>query len=510
MGLTLVLPLLIPLVTTLVLFAVRQRRRVISHGIAIIGATLTLLAAAVLLADVWTHGIRVIAIGRWPPPYGIVLVADLFSSALLVVSQLVSWATVVYATAWMDPDRERAGFYPLVFVLLVGVNGAFLTGDLFNLYVWFEVMLMASFVLLVLGVERGEVEGGIKYVSLNLLASTFFLSAAGILYGIAGTLNLADLSVVLPRLDPGIVTVIAMLFAVAFGIKAAVFPLFFWLPASYHTPPVPVSALFAGLLTKVGVYALIRVFTLLFVHDPGWTHRILLVCAASTMVTGVLGALAQQEVRRILSFHIVSQIGYMIFGLALLTPLGLSSSVYYLIHHIVVKTNLFLIGGLVERTGGSSRLANLGGLDRIHPWLGLIFLIPALSLAGIPPLSGFFAKLLVIRAGFAAGTYCAVAVAIVVSLLTLLSMLKIWNEAFWKEEGHAPSSSLQAKHSLRLVLPSVLLALVTILIGIAAEPVLTLSTEAAEQLLDNQAYRDAVLGARSAQVAYTFPGGGHA
>jgi len=508
MGLTLVLPLLIPLVTALVLFAVRQRRGTM-HGIAIAGATLAFLSAVVLLADVWTAGTRVVAIGSWPAPYGIVLVADLFSAALLVVSQLVSWATIVYATAWMDPDRERAGFYPLVFVLLLGVNGAFLTGDLFNLYVWFEVMLMASFVLLVLGVERGEVEGGIKYVSLNLLASTFFLSATGILYGIAGTLNLADLSTVLPRLDPGIVNVVAMLFALAFGIKAAVFPLFFWLPASYHTPPVPVSALFAGLLTKVGVYALIRVFTLLFVHDPGWTHRILLVCAASTMVTGVLGALAQQDVRRILSFHIVSQIGYMIFGLALLTPLGLSSSVYYLVHHIVVKTNLFLIGGLVERAGGSSRLAQLGGLDRRHPWLGLMFSIPALSLAGVPPLSGFFAKLLVIRAGFAAGTYWAVAVAMVVSLLTLLSMLKIWNEAFWKEERHAPSSTLQAKRSLRLVFPSVLLALVTILIGIVAQPVLTLSTAAAEQLLDNQAYRDAVLGARLAQMAHTLPGGGH-
>ncbi len=508
MGLTLVLPLVIPIATALVLFAVRPRRAV-THAIAIAGATLTFLSAVLLLVDVWRHGIRVVAVGSWPPPYGIVLVADLFSAALLVVSQLVSWATIVYATAWMDPERERVGFYPLVFVLLLGVNGAFLTGDLFNLYVWFEVMLMASFVLLVLGVERGEVEGGIKYVSLNLLASTFFLSAAGILYGIAGTLNLADLSVVLPRLDPGIVNVVAMLFALAFGIKAAVFPLFFWLPASYHTPPVPVSALFAGLLTKVGVYALIRVFTLLFVHDPGWTHRILLTCAVLTMLSGVLGALAQQDVRRILSFHIVSQIGYMIFGLALLTPLGLSSSVYYLVHHIVVKTNLFLIGGLVERAGGSSRLAQLGGLDRRHPWLGLMFSIPALSLAGVPPLSGFFAKLLVIRAGFAAGTYWAVAVAMVVSLLTLLSMLKIWNEAFWKEERHAPSSTLQAKRSLRLVFPSVLLALVTILIGIVAQPVLTLSTAAAEQLLDNQAYRDAVLGARLAQMAHTLPGGGH-
>jgi len=506
MGLTLVLPLLIPLVTALVLFAVRQRRGTM-HGIAIAGATLAFLAAVVLLADVWTHGIRVVAIGSWPPPYGIVLVADLFSAALLVVSQLVSWATIVYATAWMDSDRERAGFYPLVFVLLLGVNGAFLTGDLFNLYVWFEVMLMASFVLLVLGVERGEVEGGIKYVSLNLLASTFFLSAAGILYGIAGTLNLADLSTVLSRLDPGIVNVVAMLFALAFGIKAAVFPLFFWLPASYHTPPVPVSALFAGLLTKVGVYALVRVFTLLFVHDPGWTHRILLTCAALTMLTGVLGALAQFDIRRLLSFQIISHVGYMLFGLGLFTPAGLVSSVFYLLQDIVTKVSLFCIAGLIERTGESSSLGHLGGLLRQKPWLGLVFLIPALSLAGFPPLSGFVAKVLVIRAGFAANAYAATAIALLAGLLTLLAMLKIWNEVFWKERPDADDGDAAQPLGLRLVAPVLLLVVVTIGLGIAAEPVLVLSTRAAEQLLDAQGYRDAVFSIVADLPAHAFRGG---
>ncbi len=493
MGILVILPLTLPLVTALVSFPLRGNRRA-SHAVAITGATALLLVAVWLLLAVARDGIAAVAIGSWPAPYGIVIVADLLSAAMVAVCALVSWATTVYATAWIDRERERAGFYTLLFALLFGVNGAFLTGDLFNLYVWFEVMLMASFALLVLGVERGQVEGGIKYVALNLLASALFLSATGILYGIAGTLNFADLSRVLTTADPGILNLVAVLFGVAFGIKAGLFPLFFWLPASYHTPPVPVSALFAGLLTKVGVYVLIRVFTLLFVQDPGWTHRILLISAGATMLTGVLGAFAQHDIRRILSFHIVSQIGYMILGLALLTPLGLAAAVFYIVHNIVAKTNLFLIGGLVERTSGTSTLSRLGGLFQRRPWLGVLFLVSALSLAGIPPLSGFVAKLLIIRAGLEREAYLVTAIAIVVGLFTLLSMLKIWNEAFWKEPPpsatHEPASE---RFGFRLVAPIVLLASGAIVLGVYAEPFLALSLRAAEQLLDPAAYRAAIL-----------------
>jgi len=491
MGLLLTLPLLLPLGSSLLLFATRHNRRA-SLLVAITSATVLLMLVSGLTLQVARDGLLVVAIGSWPPPYGIVLVADLLSVLMLLVCTLVAWATVLYSTAWIDPARERLGYYPLIFALLFGVNGTFLTGDIFNLYVCFEILLMSSFVLLVLGAERGQVEGGLKYVALNLLASAFFLSAVGVLYGVTGTLNFAHLSRAVLGVDPLVLDLLAVLFGIAFGIKAAVFPLFFWLPASYHTPPVPVSALFAGLLTKVGVYSLIRIFTLLFVHDPGWSHRLLLVCAALTMLTGVLGALAQQDVRRILSFHIVSQIGYMIFGLALLTPLGLASSVFYLVHHIVVKTNLFLIGGLIERLGGSSRLSDLGALYRARPWLGLLFLVPAFSLAGLPPLSGFLAKLLVIRAGLAAGAYWATAIAVIVSLFTLLSMLKIWNEAFWKPRPveDPPCQPL----STLLLLPVLVLAAVTVLLGTASEPLLVLATRAADQLLDPHIYQRAVLG----------------
>ncbi|MCT7654634.1 hypothetical protein MBH78_07270 [Oceanimonas sp. NS1] len=249
------------------------------------------------------------------------------------------------------------------------MTGAFLTGDIFNLYVWFEILLIASFGLMILGGERAQMEGAIKYVTLNLISSAMFLTAVGLLYGYAGTLNMADLAVKLNGPEQsGLVTVIAMLFLVAFGIKAAAFPLFFWLPASYHTPPVAISAVFAGLLTKVGVYALYRVFSLIFVQDIGFTHgTVLMAMGIFTMVTGVLGAAAQFEVRRILSFHIISQIGYMLVGLALFTPLAVAGGVFYIFHHIIVKTNLFLVSGVMYRYHGSYDLSRLGACTARHP-----------------------------------------------------------------------------------------------------------------------------------------------
>jgi multicomponent Na+:H+ antiporter subunit D len=347
-------------------------------------------------------------------------------------------------------------------------------------------------------------EGAIKYVTLNLSASALFLAAVGILYGLAGTLNMADLAVKFLYIEgfrpTGILTAVAMLFLVAFGIKSAIFPLFYWLPASYHTPPAAISALFAGLLTKVGVYAMIRVFTLIFIQDIGYTHSILLVLAAFTMVTGVLGAIAQNEFRRVLSFHIISQIGYMIMGLALFTPLALAGSVFYIAHHIIVKTNLFLISGLVEHLQRSRLLKNMGGLYRTRPVLAALFLIPALSLAGIPPLSGFFAKLGLVQAGLDSRQYGVVAIALGVSLLTLFSMMKIWNEAFWKPDpsGEAPAPKPEMRDgrakSIAWLAPIALLAGVTLAISFGAGGFFTLALQAGEQLLDPLNYARAVLG----------------
>jgi multicomponent Na+:H+ antiporter subunit D len=501
-NLLLVLPVLIPLLAAIVSL-LAWRSRLTQRVFGVLGTAALLISGLALLDSVWRIGIQSAQMGIWPAPFGITLVADLFSAIMVVLAGLMGLAVAVYSLATMDLRRERFGYYPLLHILLMGVCGAFLTGDLFNLYVWFEVMLMASFVLMALGGERAQMEGAIKYVTLNLVSSALFLAAVGILYGVVGTLNMADLAEKLrsaPETD--LLTTVAILFLVAFGIKAAVFPLFFWLPASYHTPPVAVSAIFAGLLTKVGVYALIRVFTLLFVQDLAYTHTILLALAGLTMVTGVLGAVAQNEFRRVLSFHIISQIGYMIFGLGLFTAAGIAGSIFYIIHHIVVKTNLFLVSGVVHLLRGSYELKKLGGLYAANPGLSILFLIPALSLAGLPPLSGFFAKLMLIQAGLQAEQFLMVGTALVVGLLTLFSMTKIWAEAFWKEAPEASrtegAAAVGAKFSVySLILPIVLLAMVTIAIGLGAEPVYRLAVRAAEQLLDPSEYIRVVLERRS-------------
>ncbi len=496
MNTLLVLPILVPFATAIAALALSRSRRA-QRAVSVAGAIGLFAASLALLAAVWEHGVLATQAGNWAAPYGITIVADLFSALMVVLAGLMGLAVIVYSLATIDPARESFAYHPLYHVLLMGVCGAFVTGDLFNLYVWFEVLLISSFVLMALGGERPQLEGAIKYVTLNLMSSALFLAAVGMLYGVAGTLNMADLSVAL-RDTPqqGLVLTLAMLFLVSFGIKAAIFPLFAWLPASYHTPPIAVAAIFAGLLTKVGVYALIRVFTLIFTQDVAFTHGLILVVAALTMVTGVLGAAAQNEFRRVLSFHIVSQIGYMLMGLGLFTPLALAGSIFYIAHHIVVKTNLFLVGGISHALRGTYALKQSGSLYRAHPWIGVLFLVPALSLAGIPPLSGFWAKLVLVRAGLDVQSYAVVAVALAVSLLTLFSMTKIWAEAFWKDAPEPADRPVSAFQWRTMVGPVAVLALVTVAIGTMAQPVFLLAERAAAQLMDPGAYVSTVLALR--------------
>lgn len=494
---SIVLPVLIPLLTGIIILLLRGRIGMI-RVVSLVGSCLALLTAVGLLIQMAEGDILVAQMGGWKAPYGITFVVDLFSAIMLTLGTLMGLVVQIYAVGSIDRGREQMGFYALYQFLLMGVCGSFITGDLFNLYVFFEVMLISSFGLMTLGGERGQLEGGLKYVVINMVSSILFVSALGIVYGTAGTLNMADLSVKLSAAAPGLTTLLASLFLVAFGIKAGLFPLFFWLPASYHTPPPAVSAIFAGLLTKVGVYALIRVFTLIFLQDTAYTHNLLLVIAGLTMLVGVFGAVAQNGIRRVLSFHIISQIGYMIMGLGIFTPLALTGAIFYITHHIIVKTALFLVSGVVEHRGGTAELEKLGGLIRSYPVLAVLFLIPALSLAGLPPLSGFFSKFVLIRAGLESEQYVMVAVSLFVSLLTLFSMMKIWNEAFWKPrpESEEPVLSDTAPPGpawLRLM-PITALALFSLLLGLGAEGIYTLTYTAAATLLQPELYITAVLG----------------
>ncbi|MEM6482491.1 MAG: Na+/H+ antiporter subunit D [Pseudomonadota bacterium] len=491
-------PLALPFATAV--FAFLMRRGPSGRWISLGGSVALLIASIVLMQAVLSEGVIAGQMGGWPAPFGITLVADLLSAVMVMITAIIAVAVAGYALVDADAEMEHLGYHALFNVLIAGVVGAFVTGDLFNLYVWFEVMLISSFGLLVLGGRAEQIDGGVKYVALNLVSTIMFLSGIGLLYGMTGTLNLADLASAVDNADPGLLTVVAILFMIAFGVKAALFPLFFWLPASYHTPAFAVSAVFAGLLTKVGVYALMRMFTLVFDHNTEFTHTILLWVAGLTMLTGVLGAAAQTDMRKILSFHIVSQIGYMIMGLALLTPLALVGAVFYLVHHIIVKANLFLIAGVTQRLTGSTELARIGGLYKSAPLLAVLFFIPAFSLAGFPPLSGFWAKFLLVKAALDVEGWVIAAVALVVGLLTIYSMTKIWAAAFWEPHPDcvAPSlSRLSAKERGALLWPVAGLAAMTIAIGLSPEPFVAFAERSAAQLLDPQAYITAVLGAGS-------------
>ncbi len=495
MSWTLALPILVPFVAAAAAFLLRNRRG--SGWVSVLGAVVSLGLALNLLAAVLQHGVIATQVSAWAAPYGITLVADYLSAAMVLITAIIGLAVAVWAMAEVGQTSTRLGYHGLFQTLLGGVTGAFLTGDLFNLYVWFEVLLISSFGLMVVGGRRKAIDGAVKYVTLNLISTVLFLCAAGLLYGATGTLNMADLrAAVAAHPDQGLMTVLAMMFMLGFGLKAAVFPLFFWLPASYHTPHYAVSAVFAGLLTKVGVYALMRVFTLIFVGDQAYTHTILLWVACLTMLTGVLGAAAQSDFRKILSFHIVSQIGYMVLGLALMTPAALLGAVFYLLHHIIVKANLFLVAGVSRRLTGSSDLYAIGGLYRSAPLLGLLFLIPAFSLAGFPPLSGFWAKYALVLASLELQAWLVAGIALLVGLLTIYSMTKIWAEAFWKAHpaGRQPALAQLAPRARWLLLtPIATLAVMTVAIGLVPQPFLEFAGTAAAQLLDPAEYVATVL-----------------
>ena len=488
------LPILAPMAAALVCAPVRRHQR-LSHGIALGGATVHLLVALVLFVKVLENKFLVLWVGNWPAPFGICLAADYLSAVMVLITAVIHTAVTVYARADIDEDQVRAGYYAYMLILVAAVCGAFLTGDLFNLYVWFEVMLMASFGLLVMTRQKSGLVNGVKYVTVNLFSTLLFITAIGLIYGMTGTLNMADLHAKIATVDnTALVTATAMLLMTAFGIKAALFPLFFWLPAAYHTLPVPVSAFFAGMLSKVGVYALIRMFTLVFVTNTNVTHGILAVVAGLTMLFGVVGAASQMEVRRILSFHIISQVGYMVLGLALFTPLALAGSVVYLVHHIIVKANLFLVSGLLNRAGGDFHLKHIGGLYRSHGLLAVGFILPAFALAGFPPLSGFWAKLIVIKAGLESHHYTLAVLAALVGLLTIFSMIKIWAEAFWKPHPENPPKTRPSSLSAWMLAPVLTLALVTVLLGLFMEPVIRFALASADQLLHPLPYINAVLG----------------
>ena len=487
------LPVVLPIVGAALTILLGRSRR-LQRAISLTVLTANVGLAIALLVEVDQDGPVAVQAGGWPAPMGITFIADRLSAIMLVVAALMLLAVLVYAIGQPGAERNHVGFQSVYLVLAAGVSAAFLTGDLFNLFVAIEMMLTASYVLITLGGRLDQVRSGMTYVVISLMASVLFVALLAFVYASTGTMNMADLAAKIADLPDGLRSALAVLMLVVFGIKAAIFPLFFWLPDSYPTAPSPVTAIFAGLLTKVGVYAIIRTQTLLFPETTRPT-TLLLVLAGATMLVGVLGAIAQGDVKRILSFQIVSHIGYMIMGLGLFTLGGLAAAVLYTIHHIVAKTGLFLTGGLIEHAGGSSRLTRLGGMVRTAPALAVLFLVLALSLVGIPPMSGFIAKFALVDAASQSEAYAVMGVALVVSLLTLYSLMKIWISVFWSPATEPLATPPdQPEHGeplggpLLMVVPTAVLAALTVAIGLAAGPLYDFSVRAAADLLDPSAY----------------------
>jgi len=420
-------------------------------------------------------------------------VADAFASSMLLFTAFVSCGAQLYAPGSLRGGRERRWFFPLHQFLLVGTDGSLLTGDLFNLFVFFEVMLLSSFTLITLGGRARELRAGVPYVVVNLVGSALFLVGVGAVYGTAGTVNMAELSVrVAGHGMPHVFWAALALVLVVFMVKTALFPVFAWLPDSYPNAPAVVNGLFAGLLTKVGVYTLFRVVPLLAGASPWRIQGALVALSALTMLVGVVGALGRSTIRGILSFHIVSQVGYMIFGLALFTPLGLAAGLFHTMHNMLAKTALVFAGGIVERIGGSDKLNAVRGLATTHPWLAAGFFVSAMSLAGMPPLSGFWGKWFLAAGGVREGAFIATGISLFVGLLTLASMLKIWNAAFWgKPADHDETWPLTRRQSL---MSAAVLALstATVVMGLFAAPIFAYLSRVAEALLLVTPYIDAV------------------
>ena len=431
------LPVLLPLCATGLSLAFGTRLARFQRFISVLVLTAVLGLSTTLMIAADRRGPLSVHLGDFAPPIGITMVADRLSGLMLTVSSAVTLGVLVYSIGQGMAERDKetpvAIFHPAYLILVAGVSCTFLAGDLVNLYVGFEIMLVASFVLLTLGGTGPRIRAGSTYVIISLFSSMLFLTAIAMTYAATGTVNFAQLALRMPGLPLGVQTLIQAMLLTVFAIKAAVFPLAAWLPDSYPTAPAPVTAVFAGLLTKVGIYCMLRTETLFF---PGNRLGDLLMAAAlASMVVGMLGAVAQTDLKRLLSFTLISHIGYMVFGIGLATRAAYGGAIFYVVHHITVQTTLFLVAGLIERRGGTNELTRLGGLARAAPLLAVLFFVPAMNMAGIPPLSGFIGKLGLMRAGVADGgvwAWTLVAGATVTSLLTLYVMAKVWNLAFWR------------------------------------------------------------------------------
>ncbi len=484
-----ILPIIIPLFAAIVL-AFTTKKVKISRVLAKAFAVINLIIVIYITYEVFTNGSIILETGSWKAPYGIIFVADIFSIVVVLTSSILSTAIIFFATRTVPEKKEIHYFYAMVFFLISGVSGAFLTGDLFNLFVFFEVLLMASYGLITLGGDKEQLRESLKYVLINLFSSIVFVTTVAFLYSVVGTVNMAQIAERVHEVEQqGILTVIGIVLFFVFATKAALFPLYYWMPKSYVVPNPVVSALFGALLTKVGIYSIIRVFTLIFIFETELTHTLFLWIAGLSMIFGVIGALSTNDIKMIVAYNVIPSIGFILYGLAIFNQDALSGSIYYLIHDMIIKAALFLIVGVIVYVAGTSDLRKMGGLIHNYPLLGWILFISAFVLAGIPPLSGFIGKILLIKGSFANDEIVIVVIALLSSLLILYSIMKIFIQGFWGDK----QENLSKKSIKGFLSPIIFLLCISIFLGVGAEWVYPNVELISEYLLDPEIYINSVL-----------------
>ena len=490
-------PILTPL--GLGLLALAPLRRPLRVGILLGGMGLTLLFSLLLLAATGDGTVLVSALGGWAAPFGIVMAADRLGAYMSVLAAVSGVFAAWTMAAEEDRVRERHHAFALLLLLMTGVQMSFLTGDLFNLFVAFEVMLVASYALTVLGSTREQLREGFRYIVMNLSASALLVLACGLAYGVLGTLNFAHLAQRSAELGPNAtVTAVGVLLLIVFCAKGALFPLGFWLPGTYPALPGASGTFFAAVLTKVGVYALLRVLTTVFPQDPALPQTLLLGLGAVTMLYGALGAVSQREWRRILSFTVIGSVGYLAFGLGIGTPEALRATVAYLAVSVMVTLALFLIAGVAEKASGTRNVKARGFLE-FAPLLAACFLLCALTVAGLPPSGGFVAKFALVRAGLAQATgaggsplaVVAVVSALVSSLVMLYALLSVWRGFFW---GKHPREEPVRRVPLAQRLPAYLASALVAGLSLGAGPLFAFSDVVARELGEPERYIRGVLG----------------
>lgn len=492
-----VLPILgfvIPFVSGVIMMALGQKKIILHRIISAITAVIMILTSIFTVYYVYNNGLISSSLGNWEPPYGINVVIDMMSALLILTTSIITFAVIVYSFQTIGKEREQYYYYPMVLFMISGVIGAFSTGDIFNMFVFFEVFLLASYVLITLGGTKIQVQEGFKYLLFNIIASNFFILGVAYLYSVMGSLNFADIHIKLEGYDGNlaIISIISVVFLLVFASKAGLFPFYFWLPGSYNAPPIPILVLFGSLLTKVGVYAIARTYSLFFIDNVAFTHQMLMMIAVASIIMGSIGAIAYTDMKKIIIYNIIIAVGVIVLGLSMMDQSGTIGAMYYLIHDMIIKAVLFMLVGFIIYRTGETRFDKVGGLIKIHPWIGWMFFIATLALAGVPPLSGFYGKFYILQSLIENNHIISAVVLLLSSLAVLYSVIRIFINVFWGEE--MDFNRLKPIKSDKILFSSFAMVILSIIYGLGADILYPLMDMAAQSLYDPSTYSGNILG----------------